>query len=117
MWKAILASLITAVPLCPALGEAQNFGHGLATCAQFAEDYKASPQLNETLYFTWAQGFMSGLNVASIREHATFRDVSGASIDSLKSSFRTYCDQHPLRLYEEAVFTAYQALPLRAARP
>ncbi len=116
--KAIIcASLIIAMPLKPALGAAQNFGHGLATCAQFAEDYKVSPELNETMYFTWAQGFMSGLNVASIREHGTYRDVAGVSIDALKSSFRSYCDQHPLSLYEEAAFSAYQTLPIRPAQP
>ena len=37
-------------------------GVGVATCTEFAEKYKADPNLAETIYFSWAQGFMSGWN-------------------------------------------------------
>ena len=39
--------------------EVAAMGAGTSTCAQFAIRYRASPELVESEYYTWAQGFMS----------------------------------------------------------
>jgi len=39
-----------------------TMGPGATTCAQFGKDYQRDPSI-ETVYFAWAQGFMSGLNM------------------------------------------------------
>ena len=38
-------------------------GGGAFTCSEFGKEYKEDPE-SEHMFFTWAQGFMSGLNAA-----------------------------------------------------
>jgi hypothetical protein len=43
-------------------------GVGTETCGQYAEVYRMSPEVAENAYFSWAQGFMSGLNMGSLAQ-------------------------------------------------
>ena len=38
-------------------------GPGSVTCGKFAADYRQNPDQVDNLFFTWAQGFMSGFNI------------------------------------------------------
>ena len=42
-----------------------TMGAGVSTCGRFAEAYRRNPNRAEEFYFSWAQGFMSGLNAAA----------------------------------------------------
>jgi hypothetical protein len=77
-------------------------GAGTYTCAEFTQQYKESPQFVETLYFSWAQGFMTGQNLgAKIK-----RDLGG-DIEIQKGFLRTYCAANPHKSYGEAVVDLY----------
>lgn len=95
----------------PALG--QNFGLGTNSCAQFAKDYAATTETAENFYFTWAQGFMSALNLNAITENRPYRDVGAIGMTEQKSAIRSYCNLHPLASFVEAVFSEYENLPLK----
>jgi hypothetical protein len=68
-----------------------NLGAIAWLCA-FGSDYRKNPSEMENFYMTWAQGFMSGMNVISLPQ---YRDLAAMSLDEQKSALRTYCDQHP----------------------
>jgi len=42
-----------------------SVGAGLTSCASFAKKYKANRKFTEEFYFTWAEGFLTGLNAAA----------------------------------------------------
>jgi hypothetical protein len=86
----------------------ENFamqGVGTATCTQFANHYKSEPQFWEDRYFTWAQGFMSGHNFATMGDKPPYSIINLALLDTeaQRTSIRRYCDQHPLGSYLDAV--------------
>jgi hypothetical protein len=67
----------------------------------------------EEIYFTWAQGFMSGLNMASAVQNGVDRDLGGTAADmsAQKIHIRSFCDSHPLVQYGLAVLDLYNSLP------
>jgi hypothetical protein len=77
-------------------------GAGTFTCAEFAQQFKDSPEIIENLYFAWAQGFMTEKNFdAKIK-----RDLGG-DIETQKGFLMTYCTDNPLKSYGEAVIDLY----------
>ncbi len=84
-------------------------GHGANACAKFAEDYRVAPEVAEITYMTWAQGFMSGLNLNADKEKR--RDLSALKIDDQIRQLRHYCDAHPLREFLYAAVDLYTQFP------
>jgi hypothetical protein len=74
-------------------------GVGLKTCGQFAQDYRNNPDIAEALYFTWAQGFLSGVNMLAKGKGSVTRDLASISVEEQKSWMRHYCNEHPLERY------------------
>jgi hypothetical protein len=67
-------------------------GPGTVSCAEFGKACQRSPE-NETLFFSWALGFMSGLNTDLLPNRAT--DLHGLPMETQKEAIRTYCHAHP----------------------
>jgi hypothetical protein len=102
-----------------AYGEpASNMGAGMTTCANFNQLYEAATlvrKLNvdsaaqravkdlEDYYFSWAQGFMSGLNDAFESTISKFRDLRSLSVDQQKQSLRAFCLQNPTSKYRDGI--------------
>jgi hypothetical protein len=80
-------------------------GIGTATCAIFAKWYKDDPQFAERQFFTWAQGYLSGWNFVLMTTGQPFFDLGSLSTESQKARLRSYCDQHPLGRFIEAVWS------------
>jgi hypothetical protein len=91
--------------------QGQGYGLGMKSCAQFAGDYKAEPTVAEDLYFAWAEGFMSGLNLSATANNLRARHLADIDMESAKLQIRSYCDGHPLAQYVSAVLTIYTGLP------
>jgi hypothetical protein len=104
---ALLAMLLTQAAVASCREKASGMGIGQESCAQFGKDYQESPEHWETLYFYWAQGYMSALNTALIIrygiEHDTSTDLGKWSAGTQEEFVRSYCDQHPLTEYRDAV--------------
>jgi hypothetical protein len=97
---------------------ASNMGPGMMTCADFNQLYKAATlvrELNadpvapravkdlEDYYFSWAQGFMSGLNDAFEGSISRYRDLRSVSLAQQKQSLRAFCLQNPASKYRDGI--------------
>jgi hypothetical protein len=86
-------------------------GAGVRSCAYFLDNYKNDPALTEPLYFSWAQGYMSGLNVARLDDRAgVFQPMS---MDEQRSYIRNFCNANPTKKYLYAVLDLYKTLHQR----
>ncbi len=107
--RTALAVIAFFVLAQPSLAEesrepALKVGAGSRSCAQFARDYTASPEIMEGLYFTWAQGYLTGFSFASGGVDQSVDLMPPSRGESWQKSFiREYCQSHPLSPYSEAV--------------
>lgn len=85
-------------------------GAGWVPCAEFAQKYQQNPQSTEDIFFTWAQGYMTGLNNSSIFNRKNLR---GWRLEQQKQHIRFFCDKHPLQNVVFAVRDLYSNLPAR----
>ena len=85
-------------------------GPGTETCAEVTALYRQDPKQAKTLFFGWAQGFLSGANLAGSLPMA---DVRAMTIENQEAYLRRYCDMHPQSHYVEGVMALYTALPKR----
>lgn len=107
----IAATLSLASTLCLAQEEVGTIaGAGWVPCAEFAQRYQQSPQVTEEYFYAWAQGYMSGVNQASLFGR---KNVRGLRIEQQKQHIRSYCDEHPLANVVAAVHDLYEKLPNR----
>jgi hypothetical protein len=106
MWIVLLGSLLITLPQGSALAKELTLKWGLGTrsCAKFAADFKADPETWETLYYVWAEGYLTGFNLAQAA-HGQASDLNpfGRNEKWRRESIREYCDQHPLAPYSQAV--------------
>lgn len=82
-------------------------GPGTATCAEYANLYKRSPKSTDSVFLSWAQGFLSGMNSEAILAHRPTADLGSLSLDEQGEQIRLYCDEHPLGDYVQAVLTLF----------
>lgn len=85
-------------------------GAGWVSCGEFAQRYKQAPQETEDYFFAWAQGYLSGVNQASI---LVKKNVRGLRLEQQKQHIRSYCDQHPLANLIYAAHDLWERLPVR----
>jgi hypothetical protein len=110
-----IALLAAAILLSAESAYAENqtivaVGLGGDTCAEFGMAYKNDPVVSEILYYHWAQGFMSGQNLAPVLSRKPVKDLTSVSVESQKVQIRAYCDKHPLVAYMQAVSDVYDTL-------
>lgn len=116
MWKCLLSGILVAVFVTqgtPSEAEFVVMGPGMTTCGKFAEGYRESPNI-EIMFFTWAQGYMSGLNQ---ERREGYYDMAALTIESQKSFIMNYCDQHPLARYAEGALKLLLTMPFRPWPP
>jgi hypothetical protein len=114
-WLALtMVVAVTPSPSNAAESGGGGFGVGMQTCGEFAKAFVAHPEVTEGLYFTWAQGFMTGLNFMATVVKLPPREINGAdmgTMQSYRSYIRSFCDQHPLSGYYEGVAQLWKSLP------
>jgi hypothetical protein len=71
------------------------------SCAEIARLRKTSP-MADTLFFTWARGFISGWN-ASAEKPILKVDPAAMRPDEQLKFIRSFCDANPSKLYFEGV--------------
>lgn len=110
----LIAAMIGAVTANSAIAGGPQYGLGIKSCAEFARLYAVNPEPTETLYFAWAEGFMSGINAEALSEHLAARDIEGGdeTAAQYKLIIRSYCNAHPLASYSAAVIDLYGTLSL-----
>jgi hypothetical protein len=85
-------------------------GIGGNTCAVFAKDYQSNPQI-ETIYTSWAAGFMSGANMMVDAAGGSSTDISAMSLSDKQPFLRSICQENPLSQYLEGVFALMKKMP------
>jgi len=112
LFGAVLPLLVIAAG---ANAQSLAVGPGAATCAQFAEAYAADAS-SESQYFSWAQGWLSGLNTSALGKCGrglTAWDLGTVPAGVQMTAIRQYCWAHPLDQYSHAV-TAMRSWFLKA---
>jgi hypothetical protein len=84
-------------------------GVGAYSCAQFGSYYKDDPKLTDTVYSSWARGFMAGMNMQRRSDGKPYRNIPAP--DDGQLWVRHFCDRHPLASYVEAVWGYFNTLP------
>jgi hypothetical protein len=99
------------------LVNAGAWGVGTQSCADFGRLYASAqnPSIVEEIFIAWAQGFMSGADLAnkaySLGQRLNPSEGKQLSYEELSLRIRAYCDAHPLMPYHAAVSDIYLALP------
>jgi|GEM_PF-2435238 len=99
--------------LAPCSGKADSAfaGVGSATCAQYAELVRLDPQRTHNMFLTWAQGFMSGLNVPQLEGRRYVELLPPSYPAQAQSRFLSgYCDHHPRDKFFDAVRALWNEL-------
>lgn len=90
--------------------ETALMGRGSQTCGIFASQYGQSPRITEHDFFVWAQGYMSGLNAASLDATGKSKNLASKSLDEQMTIIRAFCSRRPLDPYFLAVDHLYRSL-------
>lgn len=86
------------------------WGLGSISCAEFGKMYGGDPDYAEKMYFSWAQGFMSALNVTRITKGLKSVNLALWDIERDQQHIRNYCADQPLKDYLDAVVELFGEL-------
>jgi hypothetical protein len=117
--KLICSIALALALLIPPTGSRADYGYagiGAVTCGKIAQDYQRNPTGIDHMMLGWAQGFMSGLNMASL-QNGQYRDLAAMTIEAEEASLRNYCDEHPMAEFWKAAVDLYFKLPLKNNTP
>jgi hypothetical protein len=99
-----------------AAAQAKRIGIGNITCAQFDDLYRDDPEETDSVFYAWAMGVMSGLNV-SLREERANLMPHNFGADAQKGYIRRFCAERPADLYVDAVLDLYAKLRRKQSLP
>ena len=77
-----------------------SMGVGTVTCTVFMQQYTKNPSLAETVFFAWAQGYMSGLNEILLRQTGQTKDLQSMPLAEQKTRLRQYCAANPNGVFQ-----------------
>jgi hypothetical protein len=76
-------------------------GVGIYLCAEFTR-LREKPEVAD-LFFTWAEGFLTGWNMGVPDDSGLSVELSELSRDEQKQFIRDYCNANPTKRYLEGV--------------
>ncbi len=83
-------------------------GVGTHSCGQFIADIEAGGQILTSLYFSWVQGFLTGLNTKYLLCQEFHTDLSDPP--AIQLWLKNYCEENPLENYMTATAKLWAAL-------
>ena len=104
---ALTLSLLSVSAQSIAAEKAGWSGSGTIACAEVTDAIQQHPE-DENLLFSWAQGFMSGLNTDLLEHGET--DLNGLPLEAQKQFVKSYCKERPRSPYFEAVFKLFDKM-------
>jgi hypothetical protein len=104
--------LFALIPCVAYADNSYSYGEGAGnqTCGDFAEMYRVNTRAAEGVYFSWAEGFMTGWNIALMPKGEDVPpsvNLKAVPIEQQRQHIRDYCDEHPLTQYAQAVADLY----------
>ncbi len=112
----LIAAGLLVLQTLDVAAQTERIGIGNASCAQFSELYRDTPGETEAVFYSWAMGVMSGLNV-SLREERANLMPHNFGADAQKGYIRRFCEERPADLYVDAVFELYATLRRKQSLP
>ncbi len=105
----VVASLAFA---STALAEELNVvsGVGGSSCGKFTNSYKENPAKTKSVYFSWAQGFMSSINLSRKMQNGTPIDFGAMPSATQITWIRGYCQKNPMQTYLRAATELFLAV-------
>ena len=82
-------------------------GAGLRSCSEFIQDSQKYSPSEEEFYFSWAEGYMSGVNVAKLNDEHAFKLMPA---DQQKLYLRNFCNKNLTDKFYKAVYALYLTL-------
>jgi hypothetical protein len=82
-------------------GPRSGTGLGLVTCAKFNE-HRTDPVMEE-MFFSWAEGDMTGVNDALQDTIGKYRDLSSLPPAQQKEILRQHCLNNPNATYQDGI--------------
>lgn len=93
-----------------------SVGAGVSTCAEVTAYVNDHPD-KAIMFFSWAQGFMSGLNVQKSLTRQKSHDLGTLSTSDQQERLKSVCEQNPTASYGSIVLAFYNSLPELAPAP
>ncbi|MFA1623677.1 hypothetical protein ACDY96_12860 [Rhizobium mongolense] len=119
----LMALASATAMLLPVSASAQTpmVGAGTATCGDLAELYRMSPETAKSIFLSWTQGFLTGMNAAAVARAqnenpkptsddlivAGVFDLHPRGMENESAWFRhllQFCDQRPLAMFMVAAY-------------
>jgi hypothetical protein len=91
--------------------EAGMMGAGSGKCGDYVREYQRDPDVANNVYFSWAQGYMSGLNFEQLALKKRMRNLNALPVASQLDYLMVYCKQKPDELFVMAARNLFNALP------
>lgn len=107
-----VAHVVLLLHVATSQGEtAKIVGTGVATCSKFLDEIARNP-LSEREYFSWAQGYMSGILMRAPPGKDDGLNLLPIEfpVTTQLSFFRTFCATHPQTDFVDATLELYKRL-------
>lgn len=104
------STVASAAPQASWPGPASLAGPGITTCTDFEKAYHDNRESNENLFYSWALGFMSGLNASVMLVGHGETDLHELSEQAQKEFLRSTCKAQLRGTYVGAVFDLYNRM-------
>jgi hypothetical protein len=112
----LVAAGLSVIPVQDVTAQTKRVGIGSTSCAQFLDLYRDSPEDIEAVFYSWAMGVMSGLNL-SLREERADLMPHTFDGDAQMKHIRHFCEARPSALYVTAVRDLYATLRSKQSLP
>jgi hypothetical protein len=84
-------------------------GPGAASCTQYAQSVRSGGEDMHSFFFSWAQGFLSGLNTRPLLSGKP-TNLAARPTNYQQAFIDRYCDERPLATYVNAVLSLYDTM-------
>jgi hypothetical protein len=86
-------------------------GPGSETCKAFTDLHKKAPEFSKAIFFSYAQGFMTALNMSRSLNRLPAHALKGLGPDDQMAHLVYYCGNHPTEDFISAINSLYDDLP------
>jgi hypothetical protein len=103
-------TMIAGQPTFCRADEAALKGFGSGTCADYANAARLDQTEADLMFFTWAQGYLSGVNMERLLKRQPVLNLSDDHYQNAAqlTFLHAYCNQHPLAPFMTAVLALSQ---------
>jgi hypothetical protein len=121
MFRVLISAPLLALAAVPAYAKSPSsqavtntafiVGPGGETCKAFTDLHKEAPEFSKAIFFSYAQGFMTALNMSRSLNGLPAHTLKGLGPDDQMAHLVYYCGNHPIENFISAINSLYDDLP------